>query len=73
MPQVIVSYDGTRNDRDALALGALFAHAARTSRLRMSVTAPRPTRNASRQRKQRPSVCWPAALRCSLTQASRNT
>ncbi len=27
MPQVIVSYDGTRNDRDALALGRLFAHA----------------------------------------------
>jgi nucleotide-binding universal stress UspA family protein len=27
MPQVIVSYDGTRNDRDALALGRLFARA----------------------------------------------
>ncbi len=27
MPQVIVSYDGTRNDRDALALGGLFAKA----------------------------------------------
>jgi nucleotide-binding universal stress UspA family protein len=27
MPHVIVSYDGTRNDRDALALGRLFAHA----------------------------------------------
>lgn len=27
MPQVIVSYDGTRNDRDALALGRLFAQA----------------------------------------------
>src|SRR5690349_7003817 len=27
MPQVIVSYDGTRNDRDALALGGLFAQA----------------------------------------------
>jgi nucleotide-binding universal stress UspA family protein len=25
MPQVVVSYDGTRNDRDALALGRLFA------------------------------------------------
>ncbi len=25
MPHVIVSYDGTRNDRDALALGRLFA------------------------------------------------
>ncbi len=27
MTQVIVSYDGTRNDRDALALGGLFAKA----------------------------------------------
>ncbi len=27
MSHVIVSYDGTRNDRDALALGGLFAHA----------------------------------------------
>ena len=27
MPQVIVSYDGTRNDRDALALGRLLARA----------------------------------------------
>jgi nucleotide-binding universal stress UspA family protein len=27
MPQVLVSYDGTRNDRDALALGRLFAQA----------------------------------------------
>jgi len=27
MTQVIVSYDGTRNDRDALALGRLFAQA----------------------------------------------
>jgi len=27
MPHVIVSYDGTRNDRDALALGRLFAQA----------------------------------------------
>jgi nucleotide-binding universal stress UspA family protein len=27
MPHVIVSYDGTRNDRDALALGRLFATA----------------------------------------------
>lgn len=27
MPHVIVSYDGTRNDRDALALGRLFAAA----------------------------------------------
>jgi nucleotide-binding universal stress UspA family protein len=27
MSKVIVSYDGTRNDRDALALGRLFAHA----------------------------------------------
>ena len=27
MTQMIVSYDGTRNDRDALALGRLFAHA----------------------------------------------
>jgi nucleotide-binding universal stress UspA family protein len=27
MPHVIVSYDGTRNDRDALALGRLFANA----------------------------------------------
>jgi nucleotide-binding universal stress UspA family protein len=27
MSQVIVSYDGTRNDRDALALGRVFAHA----------------------------------------------
>lgn len=27
MPQVIVSYDGTRNDRDALALGGLFSKA----------------------------------------------
>jgi nucleotide-binding universal stress UspA family protein len=27
MPLVVVSYDGTRNDRDALALGRLFAHA----------------------------------------------
>jgi len=27
MPHVIVSYDGTRNDRDALALGRLFASA----------------------------------------------
>jgi nucleotide-binding universal stress UspA family protein len=26
MPQAIVSYDGTRNDRDALALGRVFAH-----------------------------------------------
>jgi nucleotide-binding universal stress UspA family protein len=27
MPHVIVSYDGTRNDRDALALGRLFSQA----------------------------------------------
>ena len=30
MTQVIVSYDGTRNDRDALALGGLFAKAGAT-------------------------------------------
>ncbi len=30
MPSVIVSYDGTRNDRDALALGRLFARAGAT-------------------------------------------
>jgi nucleotide-binding universal stress UspA family protein len=30
MPHIIISYDGTRNDRDALALGRLFAHAGAT-------------------------------------------
>lgn len=30
MPHVMVSYDGTRNDRDALFLGRLFAHAGAT-------------------------------------------
>jgi nucleotide-binding universal stress UspA family protein len=42
MPQVIVSYDGTRNDRDALALGKLFAQAGAAISLAYVRHAPEP-------------------------------
>jgi nucleotide-binding universal stress UspA family protein len=42
MPQVIVSYDGTRNDRDALALGRLFAQAGTAISLAYVRHAPEP-------------------------------
>ena len=38
---IIISYDGTDNDHDALALGASSATPAHGSRSRMSATAPR--------------------------------
>jgi hypothetical protein len=42
MTQVIVSYDGTRNDRDALALGGLFAKAGAAVTLAYVRHAPEP-------------------------------
>jgi nucleotide-binding universal stress UspA family protein len=42
MPQVLVSYDGTRNDRDALALGRLFAWAGTAISLAYVRHAPEP-------------------------------
>jgi len=42
MTQVIVSYDGTRNDRDALALGGLFAKAGAAVTLAYVRPAPEP-------------------------------
>jgi nucleotide-binding universal stress UspA family protein len=52
MPQVIVSYDGTRNDRDALALGRLFAQAGADISLAYvrHATEPDPQHEATAQR-----------------------
>lgn len=51
MTQVIVSYDGTRNDRDALALGGLFAKAGAAVSLAYVRHAPEsdPTKEAEAQ------------------------
>jgi nucleotide-binding universal stress UspA family protein len=51
MPQVIVSYDGTRNDRDALALGRLFAQTGAKISLAYvrHATEPDPQREAAAQ------------------------
>jgi nucleotide-binding universal stress UspA family protein len=52
MPQVIVSYDGTRNDRDALLLGRVFAQAGGEISLAYvrHATEPDPQREAAAQR-----------------------
>ena len=70
MTQVIVSYDGTRNDRDALALGRLFAQLVARSRSPMCVTPPSPTPNKRQRLNERPSTCSPSVRACSTAPAS---
>ena len=55
--KIIVSYDDTDNDRDALALGRLLAYLRRRALARLRP----PLLRAGRSRRSRPRSCWPAA------------
>ncbi len=66
MTQVIVSYDGTRNDRDALALGRLFAAGWLRDLARLCASRRRARRhNTRRGLNERPSTCSRWAPACS--------
>ena len=55
--KIIVSYDDTDNDRDALALGRLLAFSGARALARLRP----PLRSAARSSRRRPRSCWPAA------------
>ncbi len=71
MTQMIVSYDGTRNDRDALALGRLFAACWLRDLARLRAARRRARRHNKRRRLNgRPSTCSPSVPACSTATAS---
>ena len=71
-PRIIVSYDDTDNDRDALALGRLLAvSGAELSLAYVRHQSRRPRREASRR--SRPRSCWPTARGRSARRTRRAT
>ena len=72
--KIIVSYDGTDNDHDALALGRLLAGARRDARARLRPPRPRGRERARAARREAtPRRCSPAAPRRSVSPISRAT
>ena len=69
--KIIVSYDGTANEDDAIALGRVFGQRRRRAGARLRAPLPAsPTSTARSSPRARPRSCWSAAPRCSATPTS---